>query len=98
MDESWKCAKVLDYCEEEGMKMSTLHKWLVEWGDLKKSQLWVNFFALSLNNPIPIISFERNRNFLDKMPFQHLIQSYKARMPVDVARIQKVEYKLPKES
>jgi hypothetical protein len=33
---------------------------------------WVNYFALSLSNPKPTISFARNNNLLDKLPFCHL--------------------------
>jgi hypothetical protein len=63
-DKSWECTKVLKYCEEIGMNTSTNHKCLVEWNDINKSQSWVNFFALSLSDPTPIISFARNQNLL----------------------------------
>jgi hypothetical protein len=46
----------------------------VEWNDINKTKSWVNYFALSLSNPKPIISFARNNNLLDKMPFCHLNQ------------------------
>jgi Reverse transcriptase (RNA-dependent DNA polymerase) len=59
--------------------MSTNHNCLVEWNDISKSQSWVNFFALSLSNPTPIISFARKHNLLDKMAFQHLVHYCKAR-------------------
>jgi hypothetical protein len=49
----------------------------------------VNFFALSLSNPTPIISFARKRNLVDKMSFQHLVHYCKARTPVDAAKIHK---------
>jgi hypothetical protein len=55
-DKSWECTKVLKYCEEIGMNTSTNHKCLVEWNDINKSKSWVNFFALSLSNPTPVIS------------------------------------------
>jgi hypothetical protein len=48
-DKSWECTKVLKYCEEIGMNTSTNHKCLVEWNDINKEQIWVNFFALSLS-------------------------------------------------
>jgi hypothetical protein len=48
------------------------------------------FFALSLSNPKPIISFARNNYLLDKMPFFHLTQYCRSMMAVDIARILKV--------
>jgi hypothetical protein len=64
----------------------------VEWNDIKKTKSWVNyyFFALSLRNPKPIISFARNNNLLDKMPFSHLTQYCRSNTAVDIARILKV--------
>ena len=88
-DRSWVCTKVLKYREEIGMKTSTNHKCLVEWNDINKSQSWVNFFALSLSNPTPVISFARKQNLLNRMPFYHLVQYCKAKTPVDVSRINK---------
>jgi hypothetical protein len=49
----------------------------------------VKFFALSLSNPTPILSFGRKHNLLDKMPFQHLLHYCKARSPVDTVIIHK---------
>jgi hypothetical protein len=64
----------------------------VEWNDINKTKSWVNddFFALSLSNPKPIISFARNNNLLDKMPFCHLTQHCRSNTAVDIARILKV--------
>jgi hypothetical protein len=64
-DKSSECTKVLKYCEEKGMNTTTNHKCLVKWSDINKSQSWVNFFALSLSDPTPIISFARNQNLLN---------------------------------
>jgi hypothetical protein len=50
----------------------------------------VNYFALSLSNPKLIISFVRNNNLLDKMPFCHLTQYCMSETAVDIARILKV--------
>jgi hypothetical protein len=50
----------------------------------------VNYFALSLSNPKPIISFARNNNLLDIMPFCHLTQYCRSNTAVDNARILKV--------
>jgi hypothetical protein len=47
----------------------------------------VNYFALSLSNPKPIISFARNNNLLDKMPFCHLTQYCRSNTAVHIARI-----------
>jgi hypothetical protein len=63
---------------------------LVEWNDLNKTKSWLNYFALSLSNPKSIISFERNNNLLDKMPFYHLTQYCRSNTAVDIARILKV--------
>jgi hypothetical protein len=75
-DMSWECHKVVDYCKEKGDVNSSNHKCLVEWNDINKTKSWVNhdYFALSLSNPKHIISFARNNNLLDKMPFCHLTQ------------------------
>jgi hypothetical protein len=50
----------------------------------------VNYFGLSLSNPKPIISFARNNNLLDKIPFCHLTQYCRSNTAVDIARILKV--------
>jgi hypothetical protein len=62
----------------------------VEWNDVNKTKSWLNYFALSLNNPKPIISFPRNNNLLVKMPFCHLTQYCRSNTAVDIARILKV--------
>jgi hypothetical protein len=70
-DMSLECHKVVD-CKEKGDINSSNHKCLVEWNHVNKNKSWMNYFALSLSNPKPIISFARNNNLLDKMPFCHL--------------------------
>jgi hypothetical protein len=67
-DMSWECQKVVDYCKEKEDVNSSNHKCLMEWNDVNKTKSWVNYFALSLSNTKPIISFARNNNLLDKMP------------------------------
>jgi hypothetical protein len=54
----------------------------------------MNYFASSLNNSTPIISFARNNILLDKMPFCHLTHYCKSNMAVDIARIHKVSTSL----
>jgi hypothetical protein len=49
-----------------------------------------DYFALSLSNPKPIISFARNNNFSDRMPFCHLTHYCRSNTAVDIARILKV--------
>jgi hypothetical protein len=71
-DMSWKYCKVVDYCKEKGDVNSSNHKCLVEWNDINKTKSWLNYFALSLIDPKPIISFARNNKLLNKMPFCHL--------------------------
>ena len=89
-DMSWECSKVLEHCEERGAGRSTNHKSLVEWNDINKSQSWLNFFALSLMNPTPTISFARNNNFMYKMPFCHLIEYCKSKSSENISGTQKV--------
>jgi hypothetical protein len=62
----------------------------VEWNDINKTKSWVNYLALSLSNPKPIISFAKNNKLLDKMPFCHLTQYCRSNTAVDIARILKV--------
>jgi hypothetical protein len=62
----------------------------VEWNDINKTKSWVNYFALSLSNHKPIISFARNNIHLDKMPFCHLAQYCRSNTAVDIARIFKL--------
>jgi hypothetical protein len=88
-DKSWECTKVLKYCEEIGMNTITNHKCLVEWNDINKSQAWVKFFALSLSDPTPVISFARNQNLLNRMPFRHLIWNCKTKTPMKITRVNK---------
>jgi hypothetical protein len=68
---SWECHKVVDYCKEKGDVNSPNHKCLVELNDINKTKSCVgyDYFALSLSNPKPIISFDWNSYLLDKMPF-----------------------------
>jgi hypothetical protein len=87
---SWECCKVIDYCKEKGDVNSSNHKCLVKWNDINRTKSWVNCFVLSLSYPKPIISFARNNNLLDKMPFCHLTQYCRSNMSVDIARILKV--------
>jgi hypothetical protein len=91
-DMSWECYKVVDYCKEKGDVNSSNHKYLVEWNDvdINKTKSWVNYFALSLINPKTIISYERNNNILDKMPFCHLTQHCRSNTAANIARILKV--------
>jgi hypothetical protein len=63
---------------------------LEEWNDIIKTKSWVNYFALSLSNPKPIISFARNNYLLDKIPFCHLIQYCRSNTAVDISGILKV--------
>jgi hypothetical protein len=50
----------------------------------------VNYFALSLSNLKPVISFASNNNLSDTMPFCHLSQYCRSNTAVDIARILKV--------
>jgi hypothetical protein len=74
--------------------MSTNHYCLVEWDNMNKSQSWVNFLALCLSNPTPVILFARKHNLLHKIPYQHLVNYCKVEIPVDTARIHKVSTSL----
>ena len=56
---------------------------------MNKSQSWVNFFALSLSDPTPITFFVRNHEYLDKIPFCHLIPYCKPKPSTIIAKIQK---------
>jgi hypothetical protein len=62
----------------------------VEWNDINKTESWVNYLALSLSNPKPIISFARNNNLLDMIPFFYLTQHCRSNTAIDIARILKV--------
>jgi hypothetical protein len=57
---------------------------------INKTKSWVNYFALSLRNPKPIISFARNNKILDKMSFCLLTQYCRSNTEVDIARLLKV--------
>jgi hypothetical protein len=83
----WECHKVVDYCKEKGDVISSNHNCLMEWNDINKTKSLVNYFALSLSNPKTIISFARNSNLLDKMPFCHLTHYCWSNTAVDIARI-----------
>jgi hypothetical protein len=89
-DMCWECCKVVDYCKEKGDVNSSNQKCLVEWNDVNKTKSWVNYFASSLSNPKHIISFARNNNLLDKMPFCHLTRYCRSNKSVDIARILKI--------
>jgi hypothetical protein len=66
------------------------HKCLVEWNDVNKTKSLMNYFALSISNPKPIISFARNNNLLDMMPFCYLTHYCRSNTAVDIARLLKV--------
>jgi hypothetical protein len=89
---SFLCIMNLNFKDMESLKHnhSAMHKCLVEWNDINKTESWVNYFALSLSNPKPIISFSRNNCLLDKMPFCNLNQYCRSKTAVDNARILKV--------
>ena len=87
---TWECSKVLEYCEERGEDSSKNHECLVECNDIKKSQSWGSFFAVSLSNTTPVIPFARNYNFMYKMPFYHHINYCKSKSSVDIAGTKKV--------
>jgi hypothetical protein len=86
----WECYKVVYYCKEKVDDYSPNYKCLVEWNDINKTKSCVNYFALSLSNPKPIMTFARNNNLLGKIPFCHLIQYCRSNTAVDIARILKV--------
>ena len=83
-ENSWKCSKILKQFEDRGEDGNIQHNLLVEWNDIDKTRSRVNFFALSLRNPIPIISFARNNNLLHKMPFRHLTQYCKTKTAIEM--------------
>jgi hypothetical protein len=89
-DLSLECHKLVDYCKEKGDVNSSNHKFLVEWNDINKTKSWMKYFALSLSNPKPIISFARNNKLLGKMPFCHLNHYCRSNTAVHIARILKV--------
>jgi hypothetical protein len=64
----WECIEVLKYCEENGVDGNTNYNYLVEWNDMNTSQLWANFFVLSLSNPSPIISFAGKNTIWIRFP------------------------------
>jgi hypothetical protein len=80
--------KVLKYCEEIGVNTRTNQKCLV-WNDINNSQSWVNFIAVSLSNPTPVIAFARNQNLLNRMHFYHPIWYRKTKTTMEIARIHK---------
>jgi hypothetical protein len=88
-DKTWQCSRMLEYNEERGTSGEHQLNCLVEWKNINKTQPWVNFFALSLSNPTPIIAFARANTVLHKMPFCHLIHYRKSKTEVKIAKIQK---------
>jgi hypothetical protein len=89
-DMSWKWYKVVDYCKEIVDFNSSNHKYLVDWNDVNKMKSWLNYFALSLSNSKPIISFARNNKLLEKTPFCQLNQYCRSNTAVNIATILKV--------
>ena len=88
-DTSWECSRMLEYYEDRGGNEGHHLNCLVEWRNINKTQSCVNFFALSLNNPTPIISFARSNNLLPKMPFCHLVQYCMSKTELEKARVYK---------
>jgi hypothetical protein len=91
-DRSWEFPKILKYSDEKGVDGNTSHNYLVEWNDMNKRKSWVNFFALSLRNSLPNISFACKKEYLENMHFCHLIQLMqycKSKPSIIIAKIQK---------
>jgi hypothetical protein len=86
-DMPWGCHEVVDFYKEKGDISSSNHNCLVvvKWNDINKTKSLVNYFALSLSNPKPIIVFARKNNLLNKIPFCHLTQYCRSNMAVDIA-------------
>jgi hypothetical protein len=85
-DRSWECIKVLSYSEERTADDNVNHRCLVEWNDLNKSQSWVNFFALCLSNPTPVVFFTKEHQLLDRSPFSHLIPYCKPKASLKMSK------------
>jgi hypothetical protein len=60
------------------------------WNDFNKTKSLVNYFALSLCNPKPIISFARKNGLFDKITFCQLTQYCWSNTAADNARILEV--------
>ena len=73
-DTSWEYSRILEYHKHRGGNDSHYLHCSVEWRSINKTHSWLNFFALSLSNPTPNISFARNNNLLHKILFHHLVQ------------------------
>jgi hypothetical protein len=89
-DTSWQYINMLKYNEDRRANNGHQCNCLVEWNNVNKTQSSINFSALSLSNPIPIISFARTNKVLDKMSFRHLVQYCQSKTEVEIAMVQKV--------
>ena len=83
-------SKLLKYNHDREENDGSQHNFLVEWNNINKTQSWVNFFALSLNDQTPIIDFARKSNVLHKLQFRHLVKYCKRKTEVEISRVQKV--------
>lgn len=41
----------------------------VQWKDQNKSQSWVNFYSLSLQDPTPILKYAKDKHIISTKPF-----------------------------
>jgi hypothetical protein len=89
-DKSWQCSRMLEYNEDRKASGEHQLNCLVGWKTINKTQSWVNFSAMSLNNPTSIIAFAIAISVLNKMPYCHLLQYCKSKTEVEIARIQKM--------
>jgi hypothetical protein len=62
---------MIKYCDDKEADVITRHNCSLEWNYMNKTQSWINFFALCLGNPMPIISCTRSNTLLQKTPFRH---------------------------
>ena len=83
-------SKLFKYNHDREENDGSQHNCLVEWNNINKTQSWVNFFALSLNDQTPIIAFSRKSNVLHKLQFRHLVKYCKSKREVKISRVQKV--------
>ena len=88
----WHCEQVVGFRAKTGKK-GTQYEVKCQWKDPNKSKSWVDFYALALQDPIPILRYARKHHLLDQRPFKSLSRYCTGDAPSHLARAFKAKTK-----
>ena len=78
----WDCSEVVAF----RVRQENTPEVKCRWKDLNLSNSWVDFYALALQDPIPILRYIRNKPLIDQKVFQPLLKYCTGDPPNQLAR------------